>query len=100
MVWESDGDQNCCLAVECSSEERGPVVWVSNAQLYVDYVLQTGHAGPIKKDGWKDSEDFPMHALLQIGFKERTRWFGKVLREILRHADVPVMAGYCRRKAI
>ena len=75
---------------------RGPVVWISNAQLYVDYVLNTGDAGPIHLEGWRDSADYPLHALQQIGFKERARWFGKVLREILRHAGIQVESSYCR----
>lgn len=58
------------------AEERGPVVWISNAQRYVDYALQAGDAGPIHVRGWQDSADVPLHALQHIGFKERTRWFG------------------------
>jgi len=79
-----------------AEDARGPVVWISNAQLYVDYVLNTGDAGPIHLEGWRDSADYPLHALQQIGFKERARWFGKVLREILRHAGIQVESSYCR----
>ena len=79
-----------------TSDDPGPVVWVSNAQLFVDYVLTTGDTGPIKVHGWCDSANVPLHGLRHIGFKERARWFGKVFREICRHANLDVMSKYCR----
>ena len=82
------------------SEESGPAQWISNAQLYIDYGLQTGDAGPVHIHGWKDSADVPLHALRPIGFKERARWFGKVLREILRHGELPFSAQYCRPSSL
>lgn len=75
---------------------RGPVVWVSNAQMYIDYALTSGEAGPIHINGWQDSVDIPLHALLSVGFKERARWFGRVLREVLKHAGVQCDSRYCR----
>ncbi|CAL1147287.1 unnamed protein product [Cladocopium goreaui] len=78
-------------AVQC---EPGPVVWISHAQMYIDFALTTGEAGPVHINGWRDSADMPLHALLHTGFKTRARWFGKVLRETLRHANVDVVAGY------
>ncbi|CAL1136402.1 unnamed protein product [Cladocopium goreaui] len=80
-------------AVEC---ELGQMAWVSNAQLYMVFALTTGEAGPVHIHGWRDSADMPLHALRSIGFKERVRWFGKVLRETLRHAGVYVTSRYCR----
>ena len=82
------------------SENPGPVQWISNAQLYIDYGLQTGDSGPVHIDGWKDSQDVPLQALRPIGFKERVRWFGKVLREILRHGGLPFSAQYCRPSSL
>ena len=52
--------------------------------------------GPIKVHGWCDSANVPLHGLRHIGFKERARWFGKVFREICRHANLDVMSKYCR----
>lgn len=80
------------VVVDCG----GPVVWVSNAQLYIDYALTTGDAGPIQINGWKDSADVPLHALLNVGFKDRARMFGRVLREVLKHAGVRSDSRYCR----
>ena len=77
-------------------KEPGPVVWVSNAQLYIDYALTTGDAGPIHVHRLQDSADVPLDALLSIGFKERVRWFGRVLREILKHAGITCESRYCR----
>ena len=33
------------------ADDHGAAVWMSNAQLYIDYVLQTGDAGPYTHEG-------------------------------------------------
>jgi hypothetical protein len=76
---------------------QGPYkVWNSNVQVYVDYALQTGDVDPIRVRGWPDRAVYSLHALQHLSFKERARWFGKVLRKILRHAGMSVSSTYCR----
>ena len=72
------------------------MIWISYAQLFVDFALSTGHAGPLNLDGWKDATLVPHHSLLGIGFKRRARSFAKVLREILRHSGVRIASAYVR----
>ena len=74
---------------------QGPyMVWNSNVQVYVDYALQTGDVDPIRVRGWPDRAVYSLHALQHLSFKERARWFGKVLRKILRHAGMSVSSTY------
>ena len=73
-----------------------PVQWVAHAQLFIDFGCSTGLSGPVKLDGWKDGSDIPLLQLLPISFKTRVRWFGKVLKEILRHLGLPLQSGYHR----
>jgi ribonuclease HI len=75
------------------------MVWISYSQLYIDFAISTGEPGPLKFPGWCDGADIPHHSLLSFGFKQRTKWFGKVLRETLRHGRIPVRSGYHRPKS-
>jgi ribonuclease HI len=75
------------------------MVWISYSQLYIDFALSTGEPGPLKFPGWCDGADIPHHSLLSFGFKQRTKWFGKVLRETLRHGRISVRSGYHRPKS-
>eukprot|EP00435_Cladocopium_sp_Y103_P068408 s83_g31.t1 len=71
-------------------------VWVSHAQLFLDFAFSTGEVGPMNLGGWKNGSKIPLHALSSYSFKQRVRWFAKVLKEILRHAQCEVPAGYVR----
>ena len=69
-------------------EAEGPPLWLSHFQLYADYMMATGLPGPIRlrpNDCWRDGSDLPHLDLLGFGFKQRTKWFVKVWKEILRH---------------
>ena len=70
------------------SPRLGPMQWVSHFQLYLDFQISTGHDGPIHDKGWKNSADVPGHHMCSHGFKIRTRWFTKVLKECLRHLQI------------
>ena len=61
-----------------------PVIWVSHLQLYFDYQLSTGWAGPAKVAGWRDGDDLPLFSLSDYPCRTRVRWFTKVLKETLR----------------
>ena len=75
---------------------RHEVVWVSHFQLYVDFMLTTGLPGPIKRDRWYDGRDLPFLSLRNFAFRQRARWFVKVLKEILKHMHIKVASDYGR----
>ena len=77
-------------------DPQTPPLWVSYAQLFVDYGLATGKVGPLNNGGWIDGSSLPLQGLLSIGFKRRARSFAKVLREILRHSGATVSSAYVR----
>ena len=62
---------------------------------FVDLTIEDGD-GPVKDGGWKDGATVPVHGLRHWPFKQRVRWFAKVLKEILRHSGAHVVAGYER----
>lgn len=74
----------------------GPVIWVSHLQLFMDYTSSTGLDGPIKYSGWKEGSTVPLLGLVQPSFKQRTKWFIKVVKETLRHMKIPVDSAYCK----
>jgi len=74
----------------------GPIFWISHLQLFIDYTSSTGLEGPVKQQGWKEGSTSPLLGLLQPSFKQRTKWFIKVLKETLRHLLVPLECAYCK----
>ena len=72
-----------------------PTVWVSQFQLYIDFML-AGGVGPIKLTHWQAGSSRPELELLNIPFQRRTRWFCKVLKEALRHHGLGISYQYCR----
>ena len=68
----------------------GPVYWISQAQLYIDFQLSTGFRGPAKINGWIDADDLQYFSLADHPFRTRVRWFNKVLRETFRKCNQPV----------
>ena len=72
-----------------------PWVWVSQFQLYIDYML-SGEVGPIKITSWQVGSDSPEVDLLNLSFKRRARWFGKVLKGSLHHHGVGFEYLFCR----
>ena len=73
---------------------QAPVVWVSRFQLYADFMSSTGHPGPIHRDKWIDGATEPHLSLQAFAYKQRTRWFVKLLKESLRHQDVSLVTAY------
>lgn len=84
---------------EVLQEPTAPMAWISYSQLYIDFAISTGEPGPLKFPDWCDGADVPHQSLISFGFKLRTKWFGKVLRETLRHGCIPVRSGYHRPKS-
>jgi ribonuclease HI len=72
------------------------VRWVAHSQLYVDFMLASGEAGPVHFTKWENGASLPLLGLRDVPFKTRTRWFTKVMREILRHMKIPVAMQYGR----
>ena len=71
-----------------------PLCWMSHSQLYCDYMLSTGHPGPIHRKKWEDGATIGHLGLLGFGFKQRTRWWTKVWKETLRHMHVSPTYAY------
>ena len=76
-----------------------PVVWISHFQLYVDFMASTGNPGPIHRSKWLNGADIPNLSLLGYGFKQRTRWFIKIVKETLRHQKVSLPYAYGKPKS-
>ena len=72
------------------------LVWISHYHLYADFGASTGHHGPIKLNGWQDGSQFPLLSMRGIGYKQRTKWFVKVLKESMRHLKVSLQTAYCK----
>ena len=56
----------------------------------------TGSHGPVHCGAWKDGDDLPLLGLQDIAFKTRTRWFIRVMKEILKHLHFTPCAHYGR----
>ena len=76
------------------TDSLSPIAWVSHFQLYADFMLSMGHPGPVHIDRWRDGSVLPWVSLAGYAYKQRTRWFTKVLKEILRHQGVKLQMGY------
>ena len=73
-----------------------PLRWMSHFQLYIDFMLSTGHPGPIRRKSWEDGSTIPNIGLIGYGFKQRARWWTKVWKECLRHLQVSPSYAYGR----
>ena len=81
---------------QCLHGAEGDCRWVSHYQLYSDFMMATGHPGPVHLQRWVEGTAVPDLALQGYGFKQRSRWFAKVLKETLRHMGVSLQACYGR----
>lgn len=81
------------------AEATGGPKWLSHFQLYADYMLATGSKGPIRlkpANRWQDGSEIQHLDLYGFGYKQRTRWFAKVWKEVLRHQGVVLSYSYER----
>ena len=81
------------------SEAHSAPVWMSHFQLYADFMLATGDPGPVRLSTagqWQDGRDVSHIELRGFGFKQRTRWFAKVWKEVLRHQGIELSFHYGR----
>lgn len=77
-------------------------MWISHFQLYADYMLATGLPGPVRlqpDNRWRDGQSVPHVDLFGFGYKQRTRWFVKVWKEVLRHQGIELNYTYGRPKS-
>ena len=84
------------------SEGDASTVPVSHFQLYADYMMTTGRPGPVHLypgPKWADGMDVSHLTLRGFGYKQRTRWFTKVWKEILRHQGIQLHFGYERPRS-
>eukprot|EP00435_Cladocopium_sp_Y103_P045958 s211_g13.t1 len=79
-------------------QSDAPQVWISHIQLFIDYTSASGEIGPVhfRGEGWADGSTRPLQGLRTVNFKQRVRWFTKVLKECLRHLAIDVPSLYCR----
>ena len=76
-------------------QSNHPVRWISQFQLYVDFLL-CGGDGPVKLQRWEMSQRTPEQDLLSFTFQARSRWFSKVLKGCTKHAQQECTYKYCR----
>ena len=76
-----------------------PPCWILHFQLYIDYMCSTGHPGPIHLTRWCDGEELSHLQLRGLAFRQRSRWFVKVLKQSLKHLGVVLAANYGRPKS-
>ena len=76
-------------------ESPYPVKWISQFQLYVDF-MKCGETGPLNIEGWKQGSAIPHADILGISFHKRTRWFAKVLKECLKYSSIVCQYKFCR----
>ena len=65
-------------------------------------MLTTGLPGPVHLmpgPQWRNGSDVPHLQLRGFGFKQRTRWFTKVWKEILRHQGIELSFCYGRPRS-
>lgn len=77
-----------------------PVQWISHLQLFIDFTSSTGLVGPVKFHGWKEGSNVPLFGLVQPSFKQRTKWFIKVVKEVMRHMQLPFESAYCKPASV
>lgn len=82
--------------LQCLDPRGSEMRWVAHYQLYIDFQLASGEAGPIHQKRWINGASLPLLGLMDISFKTRARWFTKVLRECLRHLGFRVTSMYGR----
>ena len=75
-------------------------MWVSFAQLYVDFQLTWGVSGPLKVHGqWVDMASRPYLDVERFDFKQRLKWFRQFLKALWGEAAVGVSLQQCRPKS-
>eukprot|EP00438_Fugacium_kawagutii_P019889 Skav226862 [mRNA] locus=scaffold455:447718:448426:- [translate_table: standard] len=79
---------------EPSSSEEQPQ-WVAGYQLFLDFQLSTGHAGPSFQSGGWVTHDSTV-AVVPISFKVRCRWWTRVLANILAQNGSVVVRKWTR----
>lgn len=76
-------------------------IWISFAQLYLDFQLSWGHPGPLQiQKKWVDSDHRPYLDAGTFSFKLRVRWFRQMLKKIWKEAGVCLGLDQCRPKSI
>ena len=79
------------------SHRDGPVRWYSVANLYIDYQLSYGCAGPIKSGkGWLDPGLRKYLDPERFAFHVRLKWFRRCLKLFFRGAGLEVGFATCR----
>jgi len=72
-------------------------IWISFAQLYVDFQLATGHPGPLRvRNEWVNTDQRPYIEPDAFSFKQRTKWFRQMIKWMLKEAGTTAAWAQCR----
>lgn len=71
-----------------------PVRWISHYHLYADFTHCTGLPGPVHQGRWVDGASLPFVELRGFAFRQRARWFVKLLKECVRHLHFALHCSY------
>ena len=73
------------------------VVWVSMAQLYLDFQLCWGNPGPVRVNNvWVDVATRPYIAAEVYPFRTRVRWFKQLVKAMVKEAGILTSFQQCR----
>lgn len=77
--------------------DNADLIWVSFAQLYLDFQLSERHPGPVRVNGhWIDAEQRQYLEVDSYTFKQRTKWFRLCLKHLWKEAGMTVGMQQCR----
>ena len=72
-------------------------IWISFAQLYLDFQLTWGHPGPLRVQGqWIDTDSRPYIEPESFTFKQRVKWFRQMIKWMFKEAGIVASWAQCR----
>ena len=87
-------------ALQQGATEHAEVGWVSLCQLYLDFQMSTGEAGPICLKQWIDPVARPSILLQKFPFKRRCAWFARMLKLVLKSSGGVFSHSTTRSKSV
>ena len=80
--------------------DSSTVVWVSFVQLYIDYQLCWGNAGPLRVNNtWVDAATRPYLAAEDYTFRQRVHWFRQMIKGLVKEAGIVAAFAQCRPRS-
>ena len=85
------------LKARLATGPEARVLWLSYAQLYVDFQCAYGHPGPLKVcQRWVDVDTRPYLMAGSYTFKARLKWFRQFMKHFFRYAGIRAAMAQCR----